>query len=66
MEIYGYLIQEWTDLRLKRKPGPVLIGKDKSLIWIPDVYCSNCRVSEVGGDYILRIDDKGQVYFSQK
>ena len=64
--MYGYLIQEWTDPRLKRQKGPTVIGKDKSMIWTPDENCNNCRSSKIGSDHILRIDRKGRVYFSQK
>ena len=64
--MYGYIIQEWIDPRLKRKPGPAGTGNDKKLIWTPDDYCVNCRFSSIGGERMLRIEYKGNVYFSQK
>ena len=66
MQAYGHIIQTWTDPQLKRKPGPMIISKDKSLIWTPDVFCSNCRSSSIGGENIIQIDSTGRVSFTQK
>eukprot|EP00795_Rhopilema_esculentum_P001084 gene1084-15417_t len=68
---FGYLSQKWTDKRLARvNETPLMLqDKDASLIWLPDIYCINCRESNLDNGRnekqgMVKIDKEGQVYFS--
>ncbi|XP_057291569.1 glycine receptor subunit alphaZ1-like isoform X2 [Hydractinia symbiolongicarpus] len=66
--VNSYIIQEWTDERLKRENHHVIMLQEATDVWTPDVYCLNCRKSaldEKGTRVLLRIDVDGNIYYSQ-
>ncbi|XP_057290802.1 gamma-aminobutyric acid receptor subunit beta-like [Hydractinia symbiolongicarpus] len=68
MIIYSYLNQQWTDSRLKRTNHHTVVLQDRTAVWVPDVYCLNCRKSTLNSKenrVLLRVDLQGNIYYSQ-
>eukprot|EP00112_Aurelia_sp_Birch-Aquarium-sp1_P012125 Seg2549.3 transcript_id=Seg2549.3/GoldUCD/mRNA.D3Y31 product="Gamma-aminobutyric acid receptor subunit beta-3" protein_id=Seg2549.3/GoldUCD/D3Y31 len=70
-DAFGYLSQEWTDERLVNVSNTPLIleREDADYIWLPDIYCTNCRKTNLENGKnpkqgMVRIDKGGSVYFS--
>lgn len=64
-------MQRWNDDRLASLNNtPVILeAKDVAYIWLPDVYCVDCRSSNLESGYnakecMGRINKGGNVYFS--
>ena len=71
MEVFGYMIQRWRDERLANISNETVIleSLDTRLFWLPDIYCANCRKTNLDSgnndkQSMIRIDADGNVYFS--
>ncbi|XP_028398238.1 gamma-aminobutyric acid receptor subunit beta-like [Dendronephthya gigantea] len=70
--LYVYLVQRWTDSRLKNvvKTPTVVTGKDINLFWIPDTYCVNARQSDLmmtdeHTHSMIKLDELGRLTYSR-
>ena len=70
--LYVYLVQKWTDPRLKNvvNTSTVVTGKDIGLFWIPDTYCVNARQSDLmmtddQSHSMIKLDKFGQLTYSR-
>jgi hypothetical protein len=67
-----YLVQKWTDPRLKNvvNTSTVVTGKDIGLFWIPDTYCVNARQSDLmmtddQSHSMIKLDKHGRLTYSR-
>lgn len=65
-QVYVYLRQQWTDLRLAHgtEASLALGGTDVDRIWLPDTYITNANDYEVfTSNQLVLIDSKGQIFY---
>ncbi|XP_078342112.1 gamma-aminobutyric acid receptor subunit alpha-6-like [Oculina patagonica] len=71
-QVYSYFLQSWTDKRLAGKINRsiTLKGSDINLVWTPDAYCYNARVTNLMLPNVethskVSISPKGELVYSR-